>query len=182
MYFNDHAPPHFHAEYGEYEAVYTIEGLEVLRGHLPRRAHSMAIEWASINRQEIRKNWDLAQAMQPLAAIAPLQWIGEQTMKELGPRVRIRKAAVLSGFRIRIEFDDETEKEVDLEPFLRGEIFAPIRQDRSQFEDIRIEGGTIAWSNGADIDPDVLYYELKPAWMEESVPDGQWRLLSNPAW
>jgi hypothetical protein len=34
MYFNDHAPAHFHAEYGEHEAVYTIETLETLRGKL----------------------------------------------------------------------------------------------------------------------------------------------------
>ena len=41
MYFNDHAPPHFHATYGEHEAVYMIETLEILRGQLPRRAHGM---------------------------------------------------------------------------------------------------------------------------------------------
>jgi hypothetical protein len=36
------------------------------------------------------------------------------------------------------------------------------------FRDVRIEGGAIAWANGADIDPDVLYYDLKPAWMDEA--------------
>ena len=34
------------------------------------------------------------------------------------------------------------------------------------FRSVKVEGGTIAWDNGADIDPDVLYYDLKPAWME----------------
>ena len=46
MYYNDHLPPHFHAEYGEFEAVYAIESLELLRGSLPRRAHGMVVEWA----------------------------------------------------------------------------------------------------------------------------------------
>ena len=32
MYFNDHAPPHFHAEYGEFEAAYNVDTIEVLRG------------------------------------------------------------------------------------------------------------------------------------------------------
>ena len=43
MYFNDHNPPHFHAEYGEHEAVYVIETLELLRGTLPSRAHAMVV-------------------------------------------------------------------------------------------------------------------------------------------
>ena len=64
-------------------------------------------------------------------------------------------------------FEDGTEKEIDLEPFLHDEIFEPIRNDQEMFRDVRIEGGTIAWTNGADIDPDVLYYDLKPAWMEK---------------
>lgn len=37
MYFNDHNPPHFHAEYGEYEALFEIDTLAILRGGLPRR-------------------------------------------------------------------------------------------------------------------------------------------------
>jgi hypothetical protein len=72
MYFNDHAPPHFHAEYGEREAVYTIETLEIMRGELPRRAHSMVVEWATLHRDELRDNWDKARQMQSLDSIEPL--------------------------------------------------------------------------------------------------------------
>ncbi|MAT97013.1 MAG: transcriptional regulator [Anaerolineaceae bacterium] len=73
MYFNDHSPPHFHAEYGEYEAVYAIETLETLRGSLPRRAHGMVVEWATFHRDELRKNWELARQMQTLNGIEPLE-------------------------------------------------------------------------------------------------------------
>lgn len=73
MYFNDHAPPHFHAEYGEHEAVYTIETLEIMRGGLPRRAHGMVVEWASLHRDELRQNWNLAFHMRPLYRIEPLE-------------------------------------------------------------------------------------------------------------
>ena len=57
MYFNDHAPAHFHATYGEHEAVYTSGTLEIMRGWLPRRAHGMVVEWATRHRTELRENW-----------------------------------------------------------------------------------------------------------------------------
>jgi hypothetical protein len=44
MYFNDHEPAHFHAEYGEYEALIEIETLAVLRGELPRRARALVLD------------------------------------------------------------------------------------------------------------------------------------------
>lgn len=84
-------------------------------------------------------------------------------MKTLGRRVRVIKAAPLKHFEMQLEFEDGTVKVINLEPFLRGPIFEPVRNDPEMFKDVRIEGGTIAWANGADIDPDVLYYDLKPA-------------------
>lgn len=72
MYFSDHAPPHFHAEYGEDEAVYAIETLELLRGGLPRRAHGLVMEWASLHREELRANWVRARKGERLATITPL--------------------------------------------------------------------------------------------------------------
>lgn len=72
MHFNDHLPPHLHAEYGEFEAVYTIETLETLRGHLPRRAHGMVVEWALDHRAELRANWNRAREQRPLKPIEPL--------------------------------------------------------------------------------------------------------------
>ena len=72
MYYNDHLPPHFHAEYGEFEAVYEIDTLDVLRGELPRRAHALVIEWASAHRSELRDNWARARGELPLQDIKPL--------------------------------------------------------------------------------------------------------------
>ncbi len=72
MYYNDHLPPHFHAEYGEFEALYTIETLDILRGGLPRRAHSMVIEWALAHRAELRIDWERAREQVPLDQIEPL--------------------------------------------------------------------------------------------------------------
>lgn len=73
MYYRDHAPPHFHAIYGEFEAVVAIETAEVFEGRLPRRARSLVSEWATAHREELRGAWDLARASQPLPAIPGLE-------------------------------------------------------------------------------------------------------------
>ena len=72
MFYNDHPPPHFHAEYGEYEAVYNIETIERMRGKLPRRAHAMVVEWATLHRAELWINWRRARGGLPLRRIDPL--------------------------------------------------------------------------------------------------------------
>ena len=56
MYFQDHNPPHFHAEYQGMKAEYSIETLEILAGKIPLRAHSMVLEWASMHRKELLVN------------------------------------------------------------------------------------------------------------------------------
>ena len=89
-------------------------------------------------------------------------------MVKLGRKVRVREATALADFRMRIVFEDGTVREMDLSSFLYGPVFEPVRSDPAIFRDVRIEGGTIAWANGADIDADVLYYGLTPAWMEET--------------
>jgi hypothetical protein len=86
----------------------------------------------------------------------------------LGKLIRVVRVEPLDDFQVRLTFEDNTEKIKDLEPYLHGPIFKEIREDRSKFRAMQIEGGTIVWGNGADIDPDVLYYDLKPAWMIET--------------
>ena len=87
-------------------------------------------------------------------------------MVHLRPLVRVRSVKPLDRFRVHLEFEDGTQREADLAIYLRGPIFEPIRNDPALFRSVRVKGGTVAWPNGADIDPDVLYYGLKPAWME----------------
>jgi hypothetical protein len=72
MYFNDHAPPHFHAEYGGHEALYEIQTLQIYAGKLPRRAHNLVIEWADLHRTELLADWERARRGEPLADIKPL--------------------------------------------------------------------------------------------------------------
>jgi hypothetical protein len=81
--------------------------------------------------------------------------------------VRAREISFLEGYHCQVTFDDGTKKVVDLKSFLNGPIFEPIRSDQAYFCSAQIADGVITWDNGADIDPDVLFYDIKPAWMEE---------------
>ncbi len=53
LFFGDHPPPHFHVVYGEYNALFNIETLEMIEGDLPNRATKMVIEWATRYQSEL---------------------------------------------------------------------------------------------------------------------------------
>lgn len=72
MYYNDHNPPHFHAEYAGDEATFSIDGLEILTGEVPRRARALIVEWASLHRAELVGDWDRARQGLQLEPIDPL--------------------------------------------------------------------------------------------------------------
>ena len=72
MYYRDHAPPHFHATYGEYELTVEIE-TGVTQGRFPRRAMSAVLEWYREHVDELRENWQRARSEEPLEQIEPLE-------------------------------------------------------------------------------------------------------------
>ena len=72
MFFNDHAPPHFHARYGEFEATIDIDTRDVIEGKLPRRALNLVQEWAMIHREELLEDWRLCRENTSPAKIEPL--------------------------------------------------------------------------------------------------------------
>ena len=59
-------------------------------------------------------------------------------------------------FRLRLVFNDKTAKTVDFHPWLKGPVFAPLKDER-YFQRFFLDGGTVAWPNGADITPETLY-------------------------
>jgi len=73
MYYDEHNPPHFHVYYGEHEAQISIDTLEVIVGKLPKRALALVLEWAVDHRDELRKDWELAEQHEPLNQIEPLE-------------------------------------------------------------------------------------------------------------
>jgi|SRR5713226_5954303 len=53
MFFDDHNPPHFHAEYGGDLALIDIRTLAVFSGRLPPRVTGLVIEWATLHQREL---------------------------------------------------------------------------------------------------------------------------------
>jgi hypothetical protein len=73
MYFADHAPPHFHAEYSEHEARIAIHSLAVLSGRLPPRAMGLVAERASLHQEELQRLCSVrASKLEPLNRLPPL--------------------------------------------------------------------------------------------------------------
>src|SRR2546428_11534336 len=75
--------------------------------------------------------------------------------------VRIATVTPLSGQRLRLRLTDGTiEREVSA--LLVGPVFEEIRQKPELFAQVRVEGGTVVWPNGADLCPDVLIWGGPP--------------------
>jgi hypothetical protein len=73
MYFGDHPPPHFHAEYGGSRIKIEIATLAVIDGELPPRALGLVTEWAALHQADLLELWSLAAANQPLHKLPPLE-------------------------------------------------------------------------------------------------------------
>jgi len=72
MYNNgEHNPPHFHAYYGEFQAVFTLDG-EMTEGSMPRKQTRLIQAWTEIHLDELKANWELAINGEPIFRIEPL--------------------------------------------------------------------------------------------------------------
>ena len=72
MYFNEHNPPHFHAEYNEFKVAISIETLGIMEGKLPARVLSLVIEWAQEHQHELLTDWNSLKATGQYHKIPPL--------------------------------------------------------------------------------------------------------------
>ena len=72
MYWDDHAPPHFHATYAEYEVQIELSTGTVIKGSLPPRALAMVRRWAKMHRNELEEDWRLCKDNKQPEKIPPL--------------------------------------------------------------------------------------------------------------
>ncbi len=73
IFYEDHMPPHFHAEYGGKKAEVQIDPPNFRKGHLTPRAERMVIEWASKHRHELQEAWKKSAMNQNPGKISPLE-------------------------------------------------------------------------------------------------------------
>lgn len=72
MYYDDHNPPHFHAEYNENKAIVDIINIQVNKGFLPSKQLKIVLAWCAIHQDELMQNWELSKNNEPLNKIRPL--------------------------------------------------------------------------------------------------------------
>ena len=72
MYYDDHNPPHFHADYNDKKVIVDIQQGRVLKGAFPSKQLKYVLAWADIHQDELMEDWELARQDLPLKKIAPL--------------------------------------------------------------------------------------------------------------
>ncbi len=72
MNFNEHNPPHFHAQYGNYQVIVEI-GTGVIEGKFPKRALSLVMEWYEKSIDLLMQNWHSIQETGKFTKIQPLE-------------------------------------------------------------------------------------------------------------
>jgi len=73
MNFKDHNPPHLHAEYGEYEAVFDFQTNTIIEGNLPKTAIKLVKNWINLHKVELLENWNLMRESIHPIKITPLE-------------------------------------------------------------------------------------------------------------
>ena len=74
MFFDDHNPPHFHVEYGEFKAIVEIRTAELREGYLPSKQLKLVQAWTILHEEELLENFEnLGKDIKSWSKIEPLQ-------------------------------------------------------------------------------------------------------------
>ena len=149
-----HHVPHFHADYGEHVAVFSISPVALIIGFIPQRQQRLVEAWADLHEGEIFADWLLLEQGRKPSPITPLQ----QSSAMNHPIYRITFAEYIPPDSLRLSFDDGLNRTIDFEPILEGELYGPLR-DPAAFAQVTLdpEIHTVVWPCGADFDPATLH-------------------------
>lgn len=70
------------------------------------------------------------------------------------------RAEYCGEYRIHVTFNDGKSATIDFARWLEGPVFEPLK-DTAYFRRFFLDGGTVAWPNGADIAPETLYEQAR---------------------
>ena len=70
--------------------------------------------------------------------------------------LRVIDVDYISDYKLLVTFSDGNRKIVNLEPYLKGEVFGELL-DKEKFVQYGLTRVTIEWTNGADLAPEFLY-------------------------
>jgi hypothetical protein len=73
MFYDDHNPPHFHAEFGEKRAKIDFNGNVIVGDLGSRTALKLVRDWVDLHRAELVADWEMARASKEVKSIAPLE-------------------------------------------------------------------------------------------------------------
>lgn len=165
MYFNDHAPPHFHARYGDHEGVLRISDLALVEGWLPGRALGSVLRFRTLPGFDARSGMghdahrrtdaelggmpDEAGTSSDQAARiggSVMYWDVVDVKAEPERRLYLRFRDGLSGY---VQLDESD---------LTGAL-APLR-DPAFFRQVFIDHGAVAWPGDVDLAPDAIHAEV----------------------
>jgi hypothetical protein len=92
--------------------------------------------------------------------------------------IGVRAVEPRAGVTVHVTFTDGSARDIDLEPYLCGPIFEPIRNDSQVFATVFVDpiGQTLAWPNGADIAPETLYYDGSPPWSNDVIRSAEFKV------
>lgn len=72
MYYVDHNPPHFHAEYDGYKVLVNINECVIIKGYFPPKQLKILLAWSEIHKEELLANWELCASYKQPNKINPL--------------------------------------------------------------------------------------------------------------
>ena len=158
MYYEDHNPPHFHAEYNGNKAIVDIIEARVIKGALPSRQLKLILAWCVIHQDKLMQNWELSKDGLPLNRINPL-------VQEADMFYDIVQVIPNEDYTVYVYFEDGKIVCYDAKTLLKKKVFEPLKDINFFMNACTILNGTLAWdvtgtrdcSKCLDIDPEMLY-------------------------
>ena len=137
MFFDNHPPPHFHAEYQGFRALVRISDGVIINGRLPGKAARIVRQWALDHQGELMANWQRGIDL----LLLEIEIAGPQT--------------------VRLHFSDGTCGEWNLADIIaRDTVMTRPLQDPTFFSRAFVDGGALAWPNGLEFSAGSLHHKL----------------------